>query len=223
MNQKLIISPSIMCSTPSNMEQYIRAFEKFGIDTIHFDVMDGHFVPNVMLSVRDYQAIKQMTDLPVDIHLMCTAPDVFIDYYQPQKGDWVSFHPETCHHPYRLLQEIQKRGCKAGIALSPGYPVDIIREVASVLDFVLVMAVNPGFAGQKMVPDHLDKLQRIKQIIESTGKHIEIMIDGNTTAANTKLMCAAGATGVVAGTSSLMRGVENFEQSYNNYMKELAE
>ena len=204
MNQKLIISPSIMCSTPSNMETYIRAFEKFGIDTIHFDVMDGHFVPNVMLSVRDYQAIKQMTELPVDIHLMCTAPDAFIDYFKPQAGDWVSFHPDTCHHPYRLRQEI-------------------IREVASVLDFVLVMAVNPGFAGQKMVPDHLDKLKRIKQIIESTGKNIEIMIDGNTTAANTKLMVAAGATGVVAGTSSLMRGVENFEQSYNTYMKELAE
>lgn len=223
MNQKIIISPSIMCSTPSNMELYIREFEKCGIDTIHFDVMDGHYVPNVMLGVRDYQAIKRMTNMPVDIHLMCTAPDAFIDYFQPQAGDWVSFHPETSRHPYRTLQKIRDLGCKAGIALSPGYPIDCIREMASVLDFVLVMAVNPGFAGQKMVPDHLDKLRRIHDVIAATGKAIEIIIDGNTTPENAKLMVAAGATGLVTGTSSMMRGPEGFAAGYENYMKALAE
>ena len=224
MEQKIIISPSIMCSTPSDMEAYIRQFEKCGIDTIHFDVMDGHFVPNVMLGVRDYQAIKRMTDIPVDIHLMTTAPDVFIDYFNPLPGDWVSFHPETSHHPHRLLQKIQSLGCKAGIALSPGTSVEYVQNMASVFDFVLVMAVNPGFAGQKMVADHLDKQRRIRDVIAATGKHIDIIIDGNTTAANSKLMIEAGATGMVVGTSSMMKeGPGGFERGYRAYIQALAE
>jgi ribulose-phosphate 3-epimerase len=224
MDMKIIISPSIMCSTPSNMEAYIREFEKCGIDTIHFDVMDGHFVPNVMLGVRDYQAIKRMTDLPVDIHMMTTAPDVFIDYFNPQPGDWVSFHPETIHHPHRLLQKIRSLGCKAGIALSPGTSVEYVQNLADVLDFVLVMAVNPGFAGQKMVDGHLDKLRRICDIIAATGKRIDVIIDGNTTVANSKLMIEAGATGLVTGTSSMLKeGPEAFERCFNAYIQALTE
>ena len=224
MNKKVIISPSIMCSTPSNMEGYIREFEKVGIDTIHFDIMDGHYVPNVMLGVRDYQAIKRMTDIPVDIHMMCTAPDAFIDIFKPQPGDWVSIHPETCYHPYRTLQHIRELGCKAGIAIAPGYPVEVVREMISVLDFVLVMAVNPGFAGQKMVPDHLDKLARIKAIVEEYGKDIDIIIDGNTNVENARKMLAAGATGLVVGTSSMMKhGPEGLAEGYHNYVKALTE
>ena len=223
MNQKIIISPSIMCSTPSDMEAYIRAFEEKGIDTIHFDIMDGHYVPNVMLGVRDYQAIKKMTDIPVDIHMMTTAPDVFIDIFKPQPRDWVSFHPETTWHPYRLLEKIRSMGCKAGLALAPGYPVEVVREMISVLDFVLVMAVSPGFAGQKMVPDHLDKLTRIKQIIAESGKEIDIIIDGNTNAGNAKKMIAAGATGLVVGTSSMLRGLDTFPQAYDDYVRAIAE
>ena len=224
MNKKIIISPSIMCSTPSDMESYIREFEKVGIDTIHFDVMDGHYVPNVMLGVRDYQAIKRMTDIPVDIHLMCTAPDAFIEIFKPQSGDWVSIHPETALHPYRTLQHIRDLGCKAGIALSPGYPIECIREMASVLDFVLVMAVNPGFAGQKMVPDHLDKLARIRAMIRETGKDIQIIIDGNTNAENARKMVAAGATGLVVGTSSMMKhGPAGLAEGYATYIQALSE
>ena len=223
MDRKIIISPSIMCSTPSNMEAYIREFEKVGIDTIHFDVMDGHFVPNVMLGVRDYQAIKRMTDMPVDIHLMSTAPDVFIDYFNPQPGDWVSFHPETINHPHRLLQKIRSLGCKAGIALSPGTSVEYVQNLADVLDFVLVMAVNPGFAGQKMVGGHLDKLRRVRAVLDAAGKQIDIVVDGNTNAANTILMIQAGANGFVAGTSSMLNdGPEAFEGCYRAYMEEIS-
>lgn len=224
MNKKFIISPSIMCSTPSDVEAYIREFEKVGIDTIHFDVMDGHYVPNVMLGVRDYQAIKSLTKIPVDIHLMCTAPDAFIEIFKPQPGDWVSIHPETALHPYRTLQHIRDLGCKAGIVLNPGYPIDCIREMASVLDFVMIMAVNPGFAGQKMVPDHLDKLRRVRELIDSIGKDIAITIDGNTTVENAKQMLAAGATGLIVGTSSMMKhGPAGLEEGYHTYVNALLE
>lgn len=224
MSQKTMILPSIMCSTPSNMEGYIREFEKCGIDAIHFDVMDGHFVPNVMLGVRDYTAIKKVTKMPVDIHLMCENPEIFLDYFKPQAGDWVSFHPETAKNPYSLLMNIKNRGCRAGIVLSPGSSVEYVTEMAGVLDFVLVMAVNPGFAGQKMVPDHLPKLRRIKSLIEASGKQIDIIIDGNTTPENARKMIEAGATGLVTGTSSMLKeGPEGFARMYNTYMASLTE
>ena len=150
MNKNFIISPSIMCSTPADMEPYAHAFEASGIDAIHFDVMDGHYVPNIMLGVRDYAALKKATKLPIDLHLMCTDPEGFVQILQPAEGDWVSFHPETARNPHRLLMDLKARGCKAGIALSPGVPVSYIDELGTYLDFVLVMAVNPGFAGQKI-------------------------------------------------------------------------
>ena len=223
MNRKIIISPSIMCCTPAEMEPFLRRFEECGIDTIHFDIMDGHYVPNVMLGVRDYQFIKRTTNLPVDVHMMCTEPEMFLEYFKPQPGDWVSFHPETARNPYRLLQAIRDRGCKAGIALSPAVPVAYVEEMASVLDFVLVMAVNPGFAGQKMVPDHLDKLRRIHEAVVRTGRDIDIIIDGNTIVENARAMIAAGATGLVVGTSSLLKGgPDRFAENYRTYTAAIA-
>lgn len=224
MDGKVIILPSIMCSTPQNMGDYIHAFEECGIDAIHFDVMDGHYVPNVMMGVRDYQYIKRITDMPVDMHLMCTAPEMFIEYMNPQPGDWVSFHPETARNPYRLAQAIRDRGCLAGIALSPAVSVSYIEEMASVLDFVLVMAVNPGFAGQKMVPDHLDKLRRIHEIVERTGKNIRVYVDGNTNVTNSRAMLAAGADGLVVGTSSILKdGPEKLAENYTEFLREISE
>lgn len=224
MSQKTLILPSIMCSTPEKVEAFIREFEKCGIDAIHFDVMDGHFVPNVMLGVRDYAAIKKATGMPVDIHLMCEEPEKFLDYFKPQPGDWVSFHPEASRNPYSLLMAIRNRGCRAGIVLSPGSSVEYVTEMAGVLDFVLVMAVNPGFAGQKMVPDHLPKLRRIRERVDASGRQIDIIIDGNTTPENARLMLKAGATGLVTGTSSMMKeGPEGFTRMYEAYMNSLSE
>lgn len=222
MNQKILISPSIMCCTPAEMEPFLREFERHAIDTIHFDIMDGHYVPNVMLGVRDYQFIKKTTRIPVDVHMMCTEPEMFLDIFQPEAGDWVSFHPETARNPYRLLMAIRDRGCRAGLAISPAVPVSYVEEMVGVLDFVLVMAVNPGFAGQKMVPDHLDKLRRIQKIV--AGRDIDIVIDGNTTPENAKAMMAAGATGLVVGTSSLLKGGPTcFAENYRAYTAAISE
>lgn len=221
MKKNFIISPSIMCSTPSDMEPYVRAFEDCGIDAIHFDVMDGHYVPNIMLGVRDYAALKRSTKIPVDIHLMCTDPEGFVQILNPAEGDWVSFHPETARNPHRLLIDLKSRGCNAGIALSPGVPVGYIDELGAYLDFVLVMAVNPGFAGQKMLDDHLDKLRRVREAAGRFGG-IEIIVDGNTTAQNSVAMLQNGATGLVIGTSSAMKfGPGKFAEEYNKYISEI--
>lgn len=222
MNKNFIISPSIMCSTPSDMEAYVRAFEESSIDAIHFDVMDGHYVPNIMLGVRDYAALKKASKIPVDIHLMCTAPEDFVQILQPAAGDWVSFHPETARNPHRLLVDLRARGCKTGIALSPGVPVSYIDELGTFLDFVLVMAVNPGFAGQKMLPDHLDKLRRVREATERFDHKIEIIVDGNTTVSNSITMLKGGATGLVIGTSSAMKhGAAQFSTEYECYIHDI--
>lgn len=224
MKSKVVISPSVMCSTPGNMEAYIRKFEQVGMQLLHFDVMDGHYVPNVMLSVRDYQFLKSKTDIPVDIHLMCTAPEMFVEYFNVQSGDWVCFHPETARNAYSLCQTIRGRGCKAGIALSPATPVAWLEEMLSVVDYVMVMAVNPGFAGQKMVPDHLEKLRRIRKILDDHGLDIPVFVDGNTTAENARKMIAAGATGIVGGTASMFKGgLEGFDETYRSYTEALYE
>lgn len=222
MNKSFIISPSIMCSTLSDTESYVHAFEDCAVDAIHFDVMDGHYVPNIMLGVRDYAALKKATNLPVDIHLMCTDPEGFVQIMQPAAGDWVSFHPETARNPHRLLIDLKARGCKTGIALSPGVPVSYIDELGTFLDFVLVMAVNPGFAGQKMLPDHLDKLHRVHEAVERYGHKIDIIVDGNTTAANSISMLKNGATGLVIGTSSAMKGgAAQFSENYERYILDI--
>lgn len=222
MNKKIIISPSIMCVKPWEIRDYIASFEEKNIDLIHFDVMDGHFVPNIMLGTNIYSAIKEITDIPVDIHLMCEEPEQYIEYFNVCKCDWVSFHPEATRQPYRFLQKIRERGCKAGIALNPGTPVQYVEEMKSVLDFILVMAVEPGFSGQKMVPDHLSKLRRIKSIVDENRMDIEIIVDGNTTIDNCKKMLDAGATGFVAGTSSLIKyGAAGFAKAYEEFMNQL--
>ena len=145
-----------------------------------------------------------------------------MEYLKPQPKDWVSFHPEVARNPYRFLMSIRERGCRAGIVLSPGEPVSWVEEMAGVLDFVLVMAVNPGFAGQKMVPDHLEKLKRIREIIDRSGKNIDLIVDGNTTTENAPRMLEAGADGLVVGTSSTMKdGPAGFVKNCEAYRKAL--
>lgn len=225
MEHHVIISPSIMCSAPWDIRDFIEQFEKKNIDLIHYDVMDGHFVPNVMMGTAEFAAIKKITKIPLDLHVMGEEADRLIAMFPVTEGDWVSFHPETCRCPYRTLQQIRDKGCKAGIALSPGTPITYIEELKSVLDFVLVMAVEPGFAGQTMVPDHLDKLKEITALKQKCGREdLEVIIDGNTTVSNARRMLAAGATGLVTGTSSMLKGgPAEFSENYESYMSALKE
>jgi len=222
MKKHIGIYPSIMCAKPWELKDYIKLFEETGIDGIHFDVMDGHFVPNIMLGSDDFNAIRSITKLPIDVHLMVEKPERFIPYFDLKENDRLCFHPETTRHPYRLLQQIQSMGLKAGLAISPATSVDYIENCLEVLDFVLVMAVNPGFAGQKMVPDHLDKLDKIKKIVDKANHKIELEIDGNTTAENSIKMLAHGADSFVAGTSNMLKlGPEKYKECHDNYINAL--
>ena len=223
MNRKILITPSVMCFHAWELPEYIKAFEEVGVDTIHFDVMDGHFVDNIMLGSSMYRDIIHLTKLPVDIHLMCHEPQRFLNYFKPRENDWVSFHPITCNHPYGLLQAIRDRGARSGIALDPGTPIDCLEEVKSVLDFVLVMGVNPGFAGQTLVPDHFDKLKRISLMLERLELELNLIVDGNTSVGNARKMHLAGANGFVVGTASLIKGADYFRNNYLNYIESIKE
>lgn len=216
---KGFISPSIMCCEFNEYDKFISAFEEKNVENIHFDVMDGHYVDNIMLGTNTYQELKKATDLPIDLHFMCHKPERFINMFKPHKGDWVSFHPETTNHPHALLGKIKDMGCKAGYAINPGTPISYIHEVIDLLDYIVLMSVNPGFAGQKMVDSHLKKLSEIHEMIKNSGRKIDIVVDGNTTPENGRAMINAGATGLVVGTSSLLKNVENFTNDYDDYVE----
>ena len=217
-----LILPSIMCEKPWEMRDYIDAFEKCGVTAIHFDVMDGHYVPNVMCGADDFNAIRSLTDLPIDLHLMAVGPEAFVDYFDLRPGDWTSFHPEACRQPYRLLQRLQSMGVRAGLAISPAISTGYIENCLSVLDFVLVMSINPGFAGQTITPDHFAKLERINDIVDGADHPIDIVIDGSTIPPNARKMLAAGATGLVVGTSTLLKdGPRGFAANHERYLREI--
>lgn len=144
-----------------------------------------------------------------------------MEYYDIQPGDRISFHPETTAQPYKLLQTIRDKGCKARLVLNPGTPVSYLEECMDLLDYVTLMTVNPGFAGQKMVPDAPQKIRRVRQLLDAYEKEIDIVVDGNTTIENSRLMRDAGANAFVVGTSSIIRSLDTFEEMYNAYVQEL--
>ncbi|WRS27388.1 ribulose-phosphate 3-epimerase [Oscillospiraceae bacterium MB08-C2-2] len=223
MERKIMISPSIMCCRFWELEGFIRSFEQCGVDTIHFDVMDGHYVSNVMLGTAFYKQLKEFTSIPVDLHFMCENPETFIDYFMPEPGDWVSFHPETCRQPYRLLQDLRKRGLRPGLVLNPGTPLSYLEENKSLIDFAMLMTVNPGFAGQTTVPDALSKMSRIKKLLEDYRLDADLVVDGNTTFENAKKMKETGANVFVVGTSSILKDIDAFPDQFAAYTAHLAE
>ncbi len=215
---KLIISPSIMVCKITELEDYIGVFEDFGIDSIHFDVMDGHFVNNIMLGTNFYEDLKSMTKIPIDIHLMTEKPEQFVSYFKLRPGDRVCFHPETTWQAFKLLQTIKDKQCYCGIALNPGTSIYYIDELYQVLDYVTLMMVNPGFAGQTLVPNGLLKIKRVRSKLEEHHLETDIFVDGNTTPENARQMYEQGANGIIVGTSSIVKSVNYFRQEYNNYI-----
>lgn len=216
------VSPSIMCCKVEEISKYIQLFEKVKLDSIHFDVMDGHYVDNVMLGSNLYTDIKRLSKLPVDIHFMCMRPEKFIQIFNIKAGDRISFHPETTFQPYKLLQTIKEKKCKAGLVINPGTPVSYLQECIGMVDYVTIMTVNPGFSGQSMVPAAQDKIRRIRKMLDDHKReNIDVVVDGNTTIEHAKMMKSAGANTFVVGTSSVIKGLDKFEEEYFVYKKEL--
>lgn len=216
-------SPSIMCSKPWDLLTYIKEFEKSGIDMIHYDCMDGHFVPNIMLGTETFKAVHDVTNIPLDLHIMCENPSEVLDYFDVRENDYVCFHPQTISASYKLLQEIKNIGAHAGIALNPGIPLNYIEELAGLLDHVLVMTVEPGYAGQKILPNAFDKIKRVSDLRDKFNLNFMIMCDGNCSAQNVKNMKNAGANAFVIGSALLNDKIKpsDFSTAFNNYKQEI--
>lgn len=202
MNKK--ISPSIMCADFFDMDRCIKALENSGADLIHVDIMDGSFVPNYTLGTDFVKALKRKTKIPLDIHFMVDNPENKVEWFDFGEGDYVSVHFEATKHLNKVVSAIKGRGAKAVVAINPATSINMLDAVIDDIDAVLVMTVNPGFAGQKLVGATLKKISRLREYLGKNGyEHVEIEVDGNVSFENAKLMNEAGANIFVAGTSSV--------------------
>ena len=201
------LSPSMMCADPARLKETLAAFEAGGIEYLHIDIMDGHFVPNFALSGDYCKALKRLTNIPLDIHLMVEAPEDKLDWFEIGAGDIVSVHAESTARLRRALTAIRAKGALALAALRPATPVSALESVVDVLDGVLVMTVNPGFAGQKMVDTALDNIAAARAFLDAHGKTDAIVeVDGNVSFENAAKMRAAGANLFVSGSSGVFYG-----------------
>jgi ribulose-phosphate 3-epimerase len=171
-------APSMMCVDFAQLASEIKELEKANVDMLHIDVMDGHFVPNYALSTEDIKAIRSLTDIPYDVHLMITNPDDHLDLFANLGPEIMYIHAEAPPHLHRTLGNIQAKGIKSGLAINPGTPLHAIEDVLDVTDVVMIMSVNPGFAGQKFIPGAFDRIDRIIEMIERKGLDTKLAIDG---------------------------------------------
>lgn len=200
------ISPSMMCADALNLGSTLKEFEKNGIEYLHIDIMDGTFVPNFTLGTDYCKILKNATSIPLDIHLMIEKPEERLDWFPIGENDMVSVHAESTKHLQKVLRAIKDKGAKAFAALNPATPICFLEEVLDDIDGVLIMTVNPGFAGQKLVPQTLDKITRVRKLLdENEKKASEIEVDGNVSFENAEKMKKAGADIFVAGTSSVFK------------------
>lgn len=202
MNKK--IAPSLMCVDFFELRQAIKEFEANEVEYIHIDIMDGCFVQNYTLGTDLVKALKRETGIPLDIHLMIDAPERKLDWFEFGEGDYVSVHYESTPHIHRAIMGIRARGAKAMIAINPGTPVSAVKSLLDDVDAILIMTVNPGFAGQKLISSTLKKIKEAREYLDANGySHIEIEVDGNVSFENARLMSEAGANIFVAGSSSV--------------------
>ncbi len=213
------ISASIMCANLINLEQDIKKLEKANVEYLHWDIMDGIFVPNFSLNPDIMSAVKKICKIEFDTHLMITDPGRYIDLFADVGSDLLVVHVEATTHLHRVIQKIKSKGLKAGVALNPATSVETIKYVLDDLDLILVMTVNPGFAGQKMIPATLNKIEKIKKVIEKRNLKIDIQVDGNVSFDNAVKMKKRGANVFVAGTSSVF----NKDLSINQAVSKMRE
>ncbi|MGF2615605.1 ribulose-phosphate 3-epimerase [Rossellomorea vietnamensis] len=195
------IAPSILSADFANLANEIKDVEAGGADYIHVDVMDGHFVPNITLGPMIVDAIRPVTTLPLDVHLMIANPDQYIEAFADAGSDYITVHAEATPHLHRTIQLIKSKGIKAGAVLNPGTSVEMIKHVIADLDMVLLMTVNPGFGGQSFIQSVVPKIREVRELAEQYNPSLEIEVDGGINTETAKLCADAGADVFVAGSS----------------------
>jgi ribulose-phosphate 3-epimerase len=216
------IAPSILSADFSRLGEEVRAVEKAGADYIHIDVMDGHFVPNITVGPMIVKAVRKITPLPLDVHLMITDPDHFVDEFVQSGADILTVQAEALIHAHRTIQHIKSRGARASISLNPATPLNGLEYILEDLDMVLLMTVNPGFGGQDFIPSVVPKIRRLREMEVERGCSMEIEVDGGIGPETIGLVSAAGADVFVAGSAIFYS--ENYAEtirSMRDYMVEL--
>ncbi len=216
---KRIIAPSILSADFSRLGEEVRAVEAAGADWIHADVMDGHFVPNITFGPLVVAAVRQITRLPIDVHLMIENPDRYIEAFAEAGADWISVQAETCPHLNRAVQQIKEAGAKAGVVLNPSTPLAALDWVLEYADYILIMSVNPGFGGQAFIDNSLEKIRRLRRQIDERGLATLIEVDGGIKEDNIAEVAAAGAEVFVAG--SAIFGQKDYRQVIGRFKKQL--
>ena len=196
-----IIAPSLLAANFVRLAEDIAKVEAAGADWLHLDIMDGHFVPNLTFGPPIVAAIRKITKLPLDVHLMVTNPSALVDDFAAAGADWLTVHGETESHLHRLITRIRELGVRPAIALNPATPIHSLDEILPEVDMVLIMSVNPGFGGQKFIPSSIDKIWRLKKQINGLNREVLIEVDGGINAANSPLVRKAGADVLVAGSA----------------------
>lgn len=218
---KAMLSPSMMC-VPNwqDVSPIISQMQQLGVEWLHADVMDGHFVPNMMLGTESVKHLRKISPIPLDIHLMVEHPEDKIAWFDPQPGEFVSVHAESTRHLQRALTLIRSFGAKPMVAINPATPLCMIEDVIADVDGILIMTVNPGFAGQKLVPQTLDKISRARKMLHDLGRDkVLIEVDGNVSFENAVKMRAAGADIFVCGTSSMFHKEGTMEENTIRFRK----
>ena len=198
----VLVAPSILSADFANLASEIKRAEDGHADWLHVDVMDGHFVPNLTIGAPVVKSLRANTKLPLDVHLMITDPDKYLDDFAKAGSNHVYVHQEACVHLQRTLSEIRKLGMKAGVALNPATPPETLAYVLDDIDLVLIMSVNPGFGGQKFIPSAVPKIRHLRSMLDLAGRNdVIINVDGGINAETARSVTAAGAGAVVAGKS----------------------
>lgn len=199
--QKTRIAPSILSADFARLGEELRAITEAGADYIHVDVMDGHFVPNITIGPLVVKAVRAYSALPFDVHLMIAPVDPYIEAFAKAGADIITVHAEAGPHLHRTVQHIKAQGVKAGVSLVPTTSPDCLRYVIDDIDLILVMTVNPGFGGQKFIPSQMEKIRAIRQMIDASGRRIDLQVDGGVNAESAADVIAAGADVLVAGSA----------------------
>lgn len=196
-----LVAPSILSADFARLGEEVRAVEGAGADWIHIDVMDGHFVPNLTLGPAVTAAVGGVTDLPLDVHLMIREPDRYLEAFAEAGADVLTVHQEVCAHLHRTLQRIRELGLRAGVALNPATPVELVEDVVPFVDLLLVMTVNPGFGGQSFIEGSLGRIRRARLLLDRHASEARLEVDGGLGPANAAAVVEAGADVVVAGSA----------------------